>query len=60
MKFRQYDQLQTKFVNIDYRKTLGEDSDVVMLNDIIESLDFSNIEERYVEVRNCLSSKRDD
>ena len=39
MKFRQYDQLQTKFVNIDYRRTLGEDSDVVILNNIIESLD---------------------
>ena len=52
MKFRQYNQLQTKFVNIDYRKTLGEDSDVVILNDIIESLDFSNIEEKYVEVGN--------
>jgi len=52
MKFRQYDQLQTKFVNIDYRRTLGEDSDVVILNDIIESLDFSKIEERYVEVGN--------
>ena len=37
MKFRPYDQTQTKFVNLNYREILGEDSDVVIINDIIES-----------------------
>lgn len=52
MKFRKYDQAQTKFVNLDYRKILGEDSDVVIINDIIDALDLSKFEERYVEVGN--------
>lgn len=29
MKFRPYDVSQTKLVNLDYRKLLGEDSDAV-------------------------------
>jgi len=52
MKFREYDQSQTKFVTLDYRKILGEGSKAVLLNDIVECLDFSAIEGRYVEVGN--------
>ncbi len=52
MKFRPYDQAQTTFVNLNYRKILGEDSDVVLINDIIESSDLSSIETKYVEVGN--------
>lgn len=52
MKFRPYDQAQTKFVNLNYREILGEDSDVVMINDIIEAMDLSSIESQYVEVGN--------
>lgn len=52
MKFRPYDQSQTKFVNLNYRKLLGEDSDAVLLNDIIESLDLSFFEEVYKEIGN--------
>jgi len=52
MKFRHYDQSQTKFVNLNYRKILGEDSDAVLLNDIIESLDLSFFEEVYKEIGN--------
>jgi transposase len=52
MKFRPYDQAQTKFVNLNYRKILGEDSDAVLINDIIEALDLSSIESRYGEVGN--------
>jgi transposase len=52
MKFRPYDQAQTKFVNLDYRKILGEDSDAVLINDIIEAMDLSSIESKYGEVGN--------
>ena len=52
MKFRPYDQAQTRFVNLNYREILGEDSDVVLINDIIESLDLSIIQELYGEVGN--------
>ena len=52
MKFRPYDQTQTKFVNLNYRKILGEDSDAVKINDIIEVTDLSSIESVYVEVGN--------
>ena len=52
MKFRKYDQTQTKFVNLDYRKILGEDSDPVMIDNIVNALDLSRIEEKYVEVGN--------
>ena len=52
MKFRPYDQAQTKFVNLNYREILGEDSDAVMINDIIEAMDLSSMESEYVEVGN--------
>jgi len=52
MKFRPYDQEQTKFVNLNYREILGEESDAVMINDIIEAMDFSSIDSKYVEVGN--------
>jgi len=52
MKFRPYDQVQTKFVNLNYKEILGEDSDAVMINDIIEAMDLSSIESEYVEVGN--------
>ena len=52
MKFRKYDQAQTKFINLDYRKILGEESDAVMINDIVDVLDLSIIEDKYVEVGN--------
>jgi transposase len=52
MKFRKYDQAQTKFVNLDYRKILGEDSDPVMIDNIVNALDLSRMEEKYVEVGN--------
>ncbi len=52
MKFRKYDQAQTKFVNLNYRKMLGEDSDAVLINGMIEVLDLSGIEDRYDEVGN--------
>ncbi|HHE40632.1 MAG TPA: IS1182 family transposase, partial [Candidatus Cloacimonetes bacterium] len=51
-KFRPYDQVQTKFVNLNYKEILGEDSDAVMINDIIEAMDLSSIESEYVEVGN--------
>jgi transposase len=40
------------FVNLNYRKLLGEGSDAVLINDIIEALDLSRIEDRYGEVGN--------
>ena len=52
MKFRPYNQAQTKFVNLNYRKILGEDSEAVLINDIIEAIDLSSIESKYVEVGN--------
>lgn len=52
MKFRPYDQAQTKFVNLNYRKILGEGSDAVLINDIIEAIDISSIESKYGEVGN--------
>ncbi len=52
MKYRPYDQAQTKFVNLNYRKILGEDADAVLINDIIEALDLSSIESRYGEIGN--------
>jgi transposase len=52
MKFRPYNQAQTRFVNLNYREILGEDSDAVVINDIIESMDLSHIESKYVEVGN--------
>ena len=52
MKFRPYNQAQTKFVNLNYRKILGEDSEAVLMNDIIEAIDLSSIESKYVEVGN--------
>jgi transposase len=52
MKFRPYDQAQTRFVNLNYREILGEGSDAVMINDIIEAMDLSNIESQFVEVGN--------
>jgi transposase len=52
MKFRPYDQAQTKFVNLNYREILGEDSDAVIINDIIDVMDLSSIESVYVEVGN--------
>lgn len=58
MKFRPYDQAQTKFVNLNYRKILGEGSDVVLINDIIEAIDISSIESAYVEVGNLAYDPR--
>lgn len=58
MKFRPYDQAQTKFVNLNYRKILGEGSDVVLINDIIEAIDISSIESTYVEVGNLAYNPR--
>ena len=52
MKFRKYDQAQRKFIDLDYRKVLGEDSDPVMIDNIVNTLDLSRIEEKYVEVGN--------
>ena len=52
MKFRPYDQAQTRFVNLNYRKILGEDSDAVLINDIIEAMDLSSIESKYGDVGN--------
>ncbi len=39
MKFRPYDTNQTKFVNLDYRKILGEDSDAVIIHNIVEDIE---------------------
>lgn len=52
MKFRDYDQEQKSFVYLDYRKVLGEDSDAVQINDIVEYLDLSSFKSRYKEVGN--------
>ena len=52
MKFKPYDQAQTKFVNLNYREVLGEDSDAVLMNDLIEAIDLSSIESSYGEVGN--------
>ena len=52
MKFRKYDQSQTHFVVLDYRAILGEESEAVLVNDIVEFLDLSSIEEKYPEVGN--------
>ena len=52
MKFRPYDTKQTKFVNLDYRKILGEDSEAVIIHNIVEVLDLSKFENRYVEIGN--------
>ena len=52
MKFRKYDQSQTHFVVLDYRAILGEGSEAVLVNDIVELLDLSAIEEKYPEVGN--------
>jgi len=52
MKFRPYDINQTKLVNLDYRKLLGEDSDAVIIHTIVGVLDLSEIEERYGEIGN--------
>jgi len=49
MKFRKHDQAQRKFITLDYRSMLGEDSDAVKINDIVESLDFSKFESRFGE-----------
>jgi len=49
MKFRKHDQAQLKFVTLDYRSMLGEESDAVKINDIVESLDFSKFEYRFGE-----------
>ncbi len=34
MKFRPYDQAQTKFVNLNYRETLGEDDRQMFKEDL--------------------------
>lgn len=52
MKFRSYNTNQTKFVNLDYRKILGEDSDAVIIHNIVEVLDLSEFEQKYVEIGN--------
>ena len=52
MKFRDYNQSQRKFVLLDYREILGEDSEAVILNDIIDLLDTTKLEEQYGEVGN--------
>lgn len=52
MKFRPYNTNQTKFVNLDYRKLLGEDSDAVIIHNIVEVLDLSEFELKYVEIGN--------
>ena len=52
MKFRPYNTNQTKFVNLDYRKILGEDSDAVIIHNIVEALDLSEFEKKYVEIGN--------
>ena len=52
MRFRPYDQAQTKFANLNYREILGEESDAVIINDIVNILDLSKIEEQYPEVGN--------
>jgi len=52
MKFREYDQSQTKFAALDYRSILDEDSDAVLINDIVERLDLSLFEEKYPEIGN--------
>ena len=57
MKFRSYDTNQTKFVNLDYRKILGEDSDAVIIHNIVEVLDLSKFELKYVEIGNTSVSK---
>ena len=58
MKFRPYDQAQTKFVNLNYREILGEDSDAVLMNDLIEAIYLSSIESRYGEVGNLAYSPK--
>lgn len=50
MKYRKYDQDQTKFIHINMREMLGEDTEAVIINDIIESLDLSSIHDRYDEL----------
>jgi len=52
MKFRPYDVNQTKLVNLDYRKLLGEDSDAVIIHNIVGVLDLSEFEEKYGEIGN--------
>ena len=52
MKFRPYDQAQTKFANLNYREILGEESEAVIINDVVNILDLSKIEEQYPEVGN--------
>lgn len=52
MRFRPYDQAQTKFANLNYREILGEESDAVIINDVVEKLDLSKIEEQYPEIGN--------
>jgi transposase len=58
MKFRPYDQAQTKFVNLNYREVLGEDSDAVLMNDLIEAIDLSSVESKYGEVGNLAYSPK--
>jgi transposase len=52
MKFRPYDTNQTKFVNLDYRKILSEDSEAVIIDNIVGVLDLSKFEKKYVEIGN--------
>lgn len=52
MKFRPYNVNQTKLVNLDYRKLLGEDSDAVIIHNIVSVLDLSAFEEKYGEIGN--------
>ncbi|NQT32891.1 MAG: IS1182 family transposase [Candidatus Omnitrophica bacterium] len=52
MKFRHYNQSQRKFILLNYREILGEDSVPAVLNDIIELLDIGKFEAIYVEVGN--------
>ena len=52
MKFRPYDVNQTKLVNLDYRKLLGEDSEAVIIHNIVGALDLSEFEEKYGEIGN--------
>jgi transposase len=52
MKFRRCDPNQTKFVNLDYRAILGENSEAVIIHNIIEVLNLSKFEEKYVEIGN--------
>lgn len=52
MKFRPYNVNQTKLVNLDYRKLLGEESDAVIIHNIVGVLDLLTFEKKYGEIGN--------